>query len=587
MCNTPLVCQILANADGSNARHTTIVGDWTVCKAHELFTTPTRTVKNDPADWSENKKSTLRGYKFIVGAVNWSSTLAEDPNVMYKAGARQRQRVFVTYSSALLGGSFDHQLIAAWERAAACDLPADGCIPAQDHAAKLGASWPASFRWLRDAFCADHVTEGLFHPAEGIACYAEGTRPKAGGYSWDWWPQWGGLFHYQALVKGDAELAKRCAKLDDQFAAAVAKRNYGMMDTPIISISSVPSLWWAMGPGRNGVLAKALQPAVEATWKQSVAENGTARTADYGNQATRAECLLLAADAYGEAKYAEQALVLIGEFNARLDGNFWEFGCTVWSDKMHCGQARPMGYGHAITANLLAWKRTKQEDYLKAARRFARLLVAVHYMTHNDSPIEDMDFRGWANGTIGGRDQHAEMPPWETSNALLCMTALMADQDLEPGCHDVVWYFARTGLCQFPAARSFKRLWDPTLQKATHVPRSTVASEQDFYDILPYLAYENPHDQTLLATYQGTDCLLGELVYGNGLARPSDGRVSVFVPRAAMLDARELTERQVLLWNPLAQPIETMITALWPDRKTSELAVTVPPRQVIRAMLKQ
>ena len=46
MCNTPLVCQVLANADGGNARHTTIVGDWTVCKVHEIFVSPTRTVKN-------------------------------------------------------------------------------------------------------------------------------------------------------------------------------------------------------------------------------------------------------------------------------------------------------------------------------------------------------------------------------------------------------------------------------------------------------------------------------------------------------------------------------------------------------------
>ena len=588
MCNAPLLCHAVANADGGNARYSTLVGDWNVCRSHDVFMTPTRTVDNAAGEWGENKKAQLRGYKFIVGGVNWSSSMAQDPNVMYKGGAKQRQRVFVTYAGVVPGGTFDQQLLTAWERAAACDMPADGRVPAYDFATKLGVSWPAAVKWLRDVFCAEHPTEGLFDPARGIRTYAAGTRPKAGDdHTWQWWPQWAGLLHYQALVKGDRELADRSERCDDKFAAQVQKQNYGMIDAPIVGITAVPSLWWAAGAGRNGTLAQAMRAAVESTWKQSVAENGTPRSADYGNQAARAECLLLAAQAYGEAKYADQGLVLVGEINGRLDGNFWEFGCTTWADKLHCGQVRPMGYGHAITANLLAWKRAGSEAHLAAARRFARLLVSVNYMTHNDSPVPDMDYRGWANGTTGGRDQHAEMPPWETSNALLCMTALMAEQDLEPGCHDAVWYFARTGLCQFPAARTLKRIWDPAMQKILHVPRTEIASEREFYDILPYLAYENPHDQTLLASYQGTDCLLGELVYGDGLAHAADPRVTVVVPRAAALDARELDERHVLLWNPLAKPVETKVTAMWPDGKTSEQTVALQARRTGRVVLRK
>ena len=586
MCNVPLVCQEVMNADGTNARYLTLVGDWGVCKAHDAFVTPTRTVAASETDWGENKKANLRGYKYIVGGVNWSGSMAQDPNVMVKAGARQRQRVFVTYAGVVPGGSFDHQLIDAWERAAACDLPADGRVAAYDFAVKRGATWQAASAWLKDVFCSDLRTEGLFDPKAGIATYAEGTRPKAGGYGWGWWPQWSGHFHYQALVKGDARLADRCEALDRTFAAGTQGRNYGMMDAPIVSITSLPSLWWIAGAGRAGTLAQALKPAVETTWKRSVDENGGQRKADYGSQATRAEALLLAATAYDESKYADQALVLLEELNARLDGNFWEFGCTDWSDTMHGGQVRPMGYGHAITSNLLAWKRTGNDTFHVAARRFARLLVSVHYMTHDGSLTPDMDFRGWANGTTGGRDQHAEMPPWETSNALLSLCALMAGDDLEAGCHDAVWYFARTGLCQFPAAREFKRLWEPTLQRTVYVPKSQVASEAEYYDILPYLAYENPHDQTLLASYQGTDCLNGELVYGGGLATVADDRVTAIVPRAAMMDARELESRQVLLWNPTAKAIDTRVTALWTGGKTTEQAVSVPSRRILRVELK-
>ena len=118
MCNAPLACQEVKNADGTNARYLTLVGDWGVWKAHDVFVTPTRTVEDSAADWGENKKGKLRGYKYIVGGVNWSGSMAQDPNVMFKAGARQRQRVFATYSGVVPGASFDHQLIQAWERAA-------------------------------------------------------------------------------------------------------------------------------------------------------------------------------------------------------------------------------------------------------------------------------------------------------------------------------------------------------------------------------------------------------------------------------------------------------------------------------------
>ena len=119
-----------------------------------------------------------------------------------------------------------------------------------------------------------------------------------------------------------------------------------------------------------------------------------------------------------------------------------------------------------------------------------------------------------------------------------------------------------------------------------YVPREKIASERDFYDTLPYLAYENPHDQTLLASYQGSDCLLGEFVYGGGLARSSDPRLGVLVPRAATLDLRELTERHIHVWNPTPKPIRARIVAAWTEGSTTQQLVTAPPRQLLRVALR-
>jgi hypothetical protein len=229
-------------------------------------------------------------------------------------------------------------------------------------------------------------------------------------------------------------------------------------------------------------------------------------------------------------------------------------------------------------ANLLAYRATGEEAHLTAARRFARYLLAICYATHDGSHDPDFDWRGWANGSNAGRDQIAEFPPWETQNGLLCLAALLDETELESGFHDVWWYIARTGLAQFPAARQLKRVLNPAM-RVRFVPRKKIASERDFYDTLPYLAYENPHDQTLLASYQGTDCLLGELVYGGGLAQADDPRLGIVVPRAALLDERETTQRHVVAWNPLRKELAANVTVTWPDGSRQAKPVTLAARQ--------
>lgn len=581
-CQTPYLCQAITAAGTVPDRHITVIGDWNVCRVHDVYANPTRIApQSPPGGWGRGAETT--GYKYIVGALNWSSAYAKDPNVLFAGGKAHRQRVIVAFSTPLPGDTMDAMLLQAWQRAARFDLPADGRVEAYERTVARGVTWQTAVRWLRDVFTSEETTAGLYKPGAGIRTYAEGTRPKASAdYGWNWWGQWAGLLHYRARLTGDDALAAACATNDDHYAAWLASITPGIRRQGIgAGVTVLPSIWWVHGGGHGTPLHAAMQAVLARTLERSAEENGQTRSMDYGFQASVAEALLLGAEAYDEAAMRTQALVLLGEIADRLDGNFWEFNCGKTGSLIHGGQIRSLGHGHAVMANLLAYRQTGEGHYLALARRFARYLLAVSYATHNGSHDVDFDFRGWCNGSNAGRDQIAEYPPWETQNGLLCLSALLGETEVEEGFYDALWYIGRTGLAQFPAARTLKRVLDEA-SGVHYVPRATIASERDFYDTLPYLAYENPHDQTMLASYQGSDCVVGEFVYGGGLASAADSRLGVLVPRAATLDLRECSERLLHLWNPTPQPIDTTLTVRWPDGTTSAQAVEVPSREVVR-----
>lgn len=584
-CSTPLLCQALTSAGAIADRFVTIVGDWNVCRTQDIHATPTRNTPRDPASTFVND-APLRGYKYYMGALNWSSAYAKDPNVLFEGGVEYVQRLTIDFGGAVPGGTLDRMLLRAWERAAAFDTPADGRIVAYDRATQRGVSWQSATQWLREVFCADKYTEGLYHPEKGICTYAKGSRPKAGGdYSWFWWPQWAGLLHYRARMTDDKVLQKLCDRNDLRFAEMAGTIN-AFTDGGIASkVTSLPALWWLAGPGRGGVLHVAFRAMLRGALEFSASENGKLRTFDYGAQAATAEALLLGGEAYEDTAMRAQGMRLLEETRARLDDRFWQFNVGRSDSLAHGGQIRSLGHGHAIMANLVAYRQTGDRRFLEDAHRFARYLLAISYATHNGSADPDFDWRGWCNGSNAGRDQIAEFPPWETQSGLLCIGALMAEEELEGAFYDAIWTIARTGLAQFPAARSLKRVLD-TDMRPRFVPREEIASERDFYDILPYLAYENPHDQTLQASYQGSDCMVGEFVYGGGLARSSDDRIVALVPRAAHLDLRESEERRVQLWNPTQRDITTTVTARWPGGGESVSTMAVPARRVVRLTLR-
>ncbi len=576
--SAPYLFQAITDATCGVDRHLTLVGDWQVCRVHDLHAHPTRDTPQDP-DSLFHRAAELKGFKYLVGALNWSSAYAKDPNVLFEGGVVHRQRLLVEAGRDLPGGHLEAALLRAWERAASLGLPGDGRVAAAERAAGRGVSWAAAGSWLREVFVSRQTTEDLFQPGAGICTYAKGSRPKAGDhYTWSWWPQWAGPLHYRALLTGDQELEQACLRHDQDFAEHCRSVDY--FRTPGIAnkVSSLPTLQWIAGGGQGGILHGALRQMLVDSCAHSTAENGQPRAYDYGAQASLAEALLHGYRAYGDAAMRDQAMVLLEEIAAHLDGNFWEFNVGTRGSSTHGGQIRSLGHGHAVLANLLAHELAGDGRWLEQAHRFARYLLAVNYATHNGSADPDFDWRGWCNGSNAGRDQIAEFPPWETQNGLLCIAALMSRIDLEDGFHNALWYIARTGLAQFPAARTVKRILDQEM-RVHYLPRQQIASERDFYDRWPYLAYENPHDQTLLASYQGTDCVVGELVYGGGLARAADARLGVLVPDAARLAVAVANERQIHLWNPLATPLATTVEASWPDGRTSHHPVEVGGRQ--------
>ncbi len=579
-CNTPLLCHAVENADGTNARFLALLGDWTVCRVRDVYLTPTRAYTNERGALWGGDKPQMRGYKYIVGAFNWQSAFAKDPNVLFAADEDHCQRVVLQFWNECPGATLDAFFLQAWERTARLSWPTDGRVEAFDRAAERGVTWQAAAGWLYDTITADVETKGFFHPERGFTTYSPGTRPKFDkDYGWSWWPQWCGPLNVRAYLTADQALAARCAQYDERFAAYAQKSNYH--ERAIVgALTVLPTLWWLQGPGRDSQMTEILREPLRKALKASRAENGGVRALDYGAQANTAEGFLLAAELYGEESFDAQAKVLLDEVNTQLDGHFWEFNCGKTGNLMHGNQMRPFGLGHASLANLLVFLREGDRARLTAAQRFMRFMIAVCYTTFNASKDPDFDFRGWANGSIAGRDQIAEFPPWETMNSLMAVASLLDADEEHDGNHSLchaLWCISRTGLAAYPAARTRKRVHgeDYAIQ---YVPREDVASERDFYDVLPYLAYENPYDQTMLASYQGSDALMAELVFGNGLARADDDRLGVFVPEAFRATSALASARTVHVWNPLDAAVETTVRTTWPDNSTSDEPVRVDPR---------
>ena len=561
-CASPLMVNRMANADGSNARCTMLIGNWNVCSFKDMFAQPTRALGKDPAEilFADPRlamQAGRRGMKFLVGALNWNNSLQKDPNVIIDPGHGAQQEVTVDFRDDLPQGHWDAWLASGWERLCRVHFPRDGHVGAWEVAKSRGANWVDAADWLCAQFKQPKGCPGFFSPERGPCVYAPNTRPK-----WDhgvemFAAQWVGPVSYLGHLLHDDSLIQASRRLERIFQKDTAHS---------------PDHIWTIGPTPffTALMRKAHLMGVEPATLERVQRYVTRRTevvlnpppggrrGDAGILAWDAFANLMAADLFDRPGREAAAREMLARVNRKLDESFWTFNCAAENDLVGAGQSRPFGHGIAITANMLAYRRFKDEAYREAAQRFGNLLMGMHFIAWNESPTPDLDTRGWCHGSTGGRDQWAQLPPWETSYGLQQFAYLLEADLAREGIYDICWLFAHTGLAMFPKARTMKRLYTPQMG-ITYREIDAVASERAFYLSLPYLAYENPWDQTMLAGYQGVEPIILSLFLGGGLVRAADERVVALVPAAATYDKNVSRRFTATLWNPTEQPIETRL----------------------------
>lgn len=560
---SPLMVHRVHMPDGGNERCTMLIGNWDACSVHDMFAQPTRNLSDQPADvpFKDARlkvKPGRRGMKYLVGALNWNCSLHKDPNLLVEAGKGLRQEVTVDFRDALPRGRWDAWLADGWERLCAIHFPKDGRVGAYEVAKSRGASWVAAAQWLGEKCGRKEGHPGFLYPDTGTCVYAPHTRPK-----WD---------HGAAFFAGQyaGPLAYLAHAWKNRPLSAAAERVATMFFN---DKHHDPKQLWTIGltPMYTAMLRKAqvqgLNPAQREKLENLVCTRTEVmlnpvgdRRPDPGMLAWEAYANLVAAEVFDRKRHEAAARELLGRINPKLDGEFWNFNCAVIGDLVGAGQSRPFGHAIGVAANVLAYRRFKEAAYLEAATRFANLFLGMHGITWNESPAPDLDTRGWCHGSTGGRDQIAQLPPWETGLALQQLGMLATEGRARPGLMDMLWLFSHTGLAQFPKARTLKRLYRPDMS-ITYRPIDELATERAYYLSIPYLAYENPWDQTMLAGYQGVEPIILSLYLGGGLVASTDERVLALVPEAATYDLAISKRFTAWLWNPLAAPVETRLRA--------------------------
>ena len=582
---SPLLTHRLCDADGGNVRHILILGNWHICSVKDMFSQPTRWLnKGEKEVFPDDRLRSAekrRGAKYLVGAVNWNNSLIKDPNVLVEPGSGLQQEVIVDFAGRMPGGTWDEWLAGAWERLAQMHFPADGQVPAYMVAKARGASWVAAAEWLAEQISKPDGCPGFFYPKRGTCVYAPNTRPK-----WDkgvpiFAGQFAGPLAYLGHVWKDEEISEAADRLERIF---LQDKNHP------------PEQIWTIGPTpffvavmRKWQIAGVL-PATRAKIEDYIRRRTdyvlnpppNSKRGDGGIFAWDAYANLIAAELFDTARREQAAKALLAEVNRRLDGEFWTFNCSAEGDLVGAGNARPFGHGVACHANILAWRRFSDRCYLEAAQRFANLLLGMHMIAWNESPSPDLDTRGWCHGSTGGRDQIAQLPPWESGYSLQQFAPLILAGQGRPGIYDALWLYSHTGLAQYPKARTMKRIYTPDM-RIVYRPIESLATERAFYLSLPYLAYENPWDQTMLAGYQGVEGIILSLMLGGGIVASEDERVMALVPEAAVYMPQLAQAFTVELWNPLRKTVVTRLRFTIAERRREAYRYSGPSRGEVSA----
>lgn len=585
---TPICCLMLKGGEDGESRFITVLGHWSECCFRSLCVCPTQ---------FDGKR---RAYELLAGVLDWRCSSQIEPNVVLEGGRPYRQAVSIMFSSEMPGGSLDRWFFAAFERSLRQYFPSEPSLEADRRSREKGVSLAQANSYLLEVFTSQGVP-GLYSMARGMTRYIEGSSPQAGHYSLSLLAPWIGAVGYQAYATRREDLAETCQKLVPLVARAIDRPEDREPSAGSAHAELLPLLRYLAcysDDQLHGAVRRALGRLLEAF----PPESGEQPDLDLGTEAIHAEAFFLAGQLAGDKRLMDAAFACLERVNAAAGDRFWRFGCAVgWEDLAAGGQARPVGYGHAIMANLIAYQRTHREQYMEMAGTFARYLLAICFATFNDSADSDFDTRGFANGAIAGLDRLMECSPVETSDSLRAVAYWLSFRpEVSPAFYDVLWLFSRTFCGVFPVARSQRQLVSvegrPVVYKVGDLP--TAIAFQRF----PYIAYENPVRQIRQSPRASVEALLNYLAFGGGLASCDNDRLLVLVPRAAGCDLAERVGRLVYTYNPTQGPERTRLSIhhLPPHRQfevikdgkrvatgvkgsaLEAIELDVPPRQVVR-----
>lgn len=265
-----------------------------------------------------------------------------------------------------------------------------------------------------------------------------------------------------------------------------------------------------------------------------------------------------------------------------LEGDLWEFTYMPRS-KYHVsgGQMAPNCLFKAAQLFSRGYRLTGDRRWAEAWARCIGWAIAWAFHTYGgrDEP-EDVDLRGQAHATMSGRDQQADIPPMENTELLRAFRDILEipPELIRPAWLDNLYLNSQTGLIQYPAARSTCRLLSSDYQRVVHLPAQSVGTMSHYRCELPFYSFENPYDQTLIATYQSIQTFYGDICFGGALAWVDEPHWLVLVPRAIGLGSREMEVRRVLLYNPLSVKRTSVVKAAFADGRSAERRAVVEPR---------
>ena len=584
--STPFVFNQISNSDGTNQRNIIIIGNWNETDIKDIFVHPTR----------KNEKG-LKGMKFLVGGINWNNSLYKDPNILVKKNKEIKQKLIIDYTSSILENRIDKILAEGWERCLKIHFPENGEIESYKTHKKMGISWLKSADYLSSQFNKD---SGLYNPEKGVRVYLEGTRPK-----WDdgvalFCGQWIGPLSYLGYIWNEEKIIKKTEELEKKFCEGA---NPEIDSQQTWTIGPTP---FYIGALRKLFIMNCLTETLEIIKDYTKRRNEfilnplpKTKKGDGGVLVWDTFLNFLSYLVFKDEFFKNSGKELLEKANKILEEKFWNFNCASENDFVGAGQARPFGHAVGISANILAYNIFKDEKYLLCAEKFSNFLISSHFITYNESKVKDMDTRGWAHGSTGGRDQYAQMPPWETEFSLQQISYLLLNNIKREGFYDILWLHNHTGFAQFPAARLFKRIYDKNMN-IKYIRVNKLKTEEKFYKKYPYISYENPWDQTMLAGYQSVEPIILSLFYGEGIVYSSNDKVLSLIPQVPVYDKEVKNKFIVELWNPLEKEVRTklianiikktqdsykydgLISGFVSVEKTETEEFYVPPRKVIK-----